>query len=40
MHCIILYWFGYKPVRRALTWLTTAMMEWNALHTILAPGVW
>ena len=28
-----------KPIRRAPTWLTTALMEWNALHTILAPGV-
>ena len=27
-----------KPIRRAPTWLTTALMEWNALHTILAPG--
>ena len=27
----------YKPVRRALTWLTTALVECNALHTILAP---
>ena len=23
-----------KPVHRALTWLTAAMMKWNALHTI------
>lgn len=23
----------------ALTWLKTALMEWNARHTILAPGV-
>jgi len=29
-----------KPIRRAPTWLTTALVEWNALHTILAPGVW
>ena len=27
-----------KPVRRAPTWLTTALVEWNALHTILAQG--
>ena len=27
-----------KPVRRAPTWLTTALMKWNALHTIPAPG--
>ena len=27
-----------KPVRRAPTWLKTALMEWNALHTILAQG--
>ena len=27
-----------KPVRRAPTWLTTALVEWNALLTILAPG--
>jgi len=25
-----------KPVRRAPTWLTTALMEWNALLTILS----
>ena len=29
-----------KPVRRAPTWLTTALVEWIALLTILAPGVW
>ena len=29
-----------KPFRRAPTWLTTALLEWNALLTILAPGVW
>jgi len=29
-----------KLVHWASTWLTTALMEWNALHTILAPGVW
>ena len=23
-----------------LIWLTTALMGWNALHTILALGVW
>jgi len=27
------------PIHRAPTWLTTALMEWNALHTILALGV-
>ena len=26
-----------KPVHRALTWLTTALVECNALRTILAP---
>jgi len=29
-----------KPVRRAPTWLTTALVEWNELHTILALGAW
>jgi len=29
-----------KPVRRAPTSLTTALVAWNALLTILAPGVW
>jgi len=29
-----------KPVCRAPTWLTTASVEWKALLTILAPGVW
>ena len=29
-----------KPVHRALNWLTTALMESNAPHTILAPGAW
>ena len=29
-----------KPIRRAPTRLTTALVEWNALLTILAPGVW
>ena len=29
-----------KPVRRAPTWWTIALVEWNALLTILAPGVW
>ena len=29
-----------KPICRALTWLTTALVEWNALHTILALGAW
>jgi len=29
-----------KPVRRAPTWLITALVEWNALLTILASGVW
>ena len=29
-----------KPICRALTWLTTALMEWYALHTILALEVW
>ena len=29
-----------KPTHRALTWLTTALVEWNALQTIMAPGVW
>jgi len=29
-----------KPIRRAPTWLTTALVKWNALQTILAPGVW
>ena len=24
----------------APTWLTTAVIEWNALHVILAPGDW
>jgi len=24
----------------SLTWLTTASVEWNALLTILAPGMW
>ena len=27
-----------KPVRRAPTWLTTPLVEWNALHTILGCG--
>jgi len=27
-----------KPIHRALTWLKTALVEWNALHTILGPG--
>jgi len=27
-----------KPIHRAPTWLTTALVEWNALHAILAPG--
>ena len=26
-----------KPVHKTLTWLTTALVECNALHTILAP---
>jgi len=29
-----------KLVYCAPTWLTTALMGWNALHTNLAPGVW
>ena len=29
-----------KPILKALTWLTTALVVWNALHTILALGVW
>jgi len=29
-----------KPVCRAPTWLTTALVEWNELHTILALGAW
>jgi len=28
-----------KDSNNALTWLTAALMGWNALHTILAPGV-
>ena len=30
----------YPGVCRAPTYLTTALIGWNALHTILAPGVW
>jgi len=29
-----------NPIRRAPTWLTTGLLEWNALHTILVSGVW
>jgi len=29
-----------KHISRALTWLTTVLVEWNALHTILAPEAW
>ena len=28
-----------KPIHRALILLTTALMEWNVLHTIVTPGV-
>ena len=29
-----------KPMCRAQTWRTTALIEWNAVHIILALGVW
>jgi len=28
-------WTSFNPSRRAPTWLTTALVEWNALLTIL-----